>query len=142
MLKLIFLSESFYNDYASYSEIEQKQHRPHIQIQIELDGIIWAIPMRSNINHTHAVWTDAHNRCGIDLTKAVPVLDQNHIDFAKKPYIRPNEFKALKRISEHQLRTKFAKYISQYKNASQNLHIERNKKLVNCSTLQYFESLL
>ena len=51
--RFIFLSNDFYNDYPStkYPEMEQKTNRPYIQVYVEIDGVQYAIPLRSDINH-------------------------------------------------------------------------------------------
>ena len=96
-MKYIFLTKEFYNDYKACSEIEKKQDRPYIQVCIEIDGIIYAIPLRSHIRHEHAFWTDKENRCGLDFSKTVLLLKPDeYIDTERSPYIRPKEFINLK----------------------------------------------
>ncbi|HBA46414.1 MAG TPA: hypothetical protein DCZ91_01150 [Lachnospiraceae bacterium] len=58
--RFIFLSEDFYQRYpfTKYPEIEQKKTRQYIQIYIEVNGIKFAIPLRSDIHHPHVLWTD------------------------------------------------------------------------------------
>lgn len=51
MLNVIFLTEKFYRRYKDCPEIEQKTSRPYIRVGVLIDGVLWAIPMRSNINH-------------------------------------------------------------------------------------------
>ena len=53
MLNVIFLTEKFYRRYKDCPEIEQKTSRPYIRVGVLIDGVLWAIPMRSNINHEH-----------------------------------------------------------------------------------------
>lgn len=142
MLDFSFLTDDFYNDYKSCAEIEKKKTRPYIRIAIEVDGVLFGIPLRSNINHPHVLWTDKDNRCGVDFSKAVVITDPNrYIDTKASPYIRPNEFKELKG-KEHVVQEKMRKYIIKYKDAKQNLSIPRNRMLVKCSTLQYFEEYI
>ena len=99
MLKLVFLTDQFYNAYKNCPEIEQKETRPFIRIEIFLDGVLWAIPLRSNIAHQHVIWTDRENGCGADLTKAVVIEDPEKYISDIKPYVRPNEFKVLKKLT-------------------------------------------
>ena len=80
-MKYIFLTNDFYRAYRHCPEIEQKQQRPYIQVQIVIDGVIFAIPLRSNINHPHVHWTDKPNRCGVDFSKAIVVEDKKYIDY-------------------------------------------------------------
>lgn len=142
MLKFTFLTKEFYADYSSCKEIERKEHRPHIQLTIDVNGVLFCIPMRSNINHPHVLWTDKKNKCGIDFSKAVVITDRDrYLDHLNKPFIRQNEFDSL-RGKEHIIEQKMIKYIRDYKMAKANLSIARNRMLVMCSTLQYFEEYL
>ena len=136
-----FLSNKFYQDYASCPDIEQKSTRPYIMVKILLNGVLFGVPLRSNINHPHVLWTDRANHCGVDFSKAVVLSDPDYIDTSKKPYIRPNEFKSLK-WKEFIIQTKLKKYIEDYKNAKEHQEIPRNQLLVRYSTLQYFEEFL
>lgn len=53
--RFVFLSNKFYETYPSseYPEIEQKKNRPYIQVCVEIDGVQYAIPLRSDIHHPH-----------------------------------------------------------------------------------------
>ena len=139
MLKLVFLTDAFYKRYKGCDEIEQKDTRPYIRVEVDLNGVTWAIPMRSNINHPHVIWTDKPNRCGIDFSKAVVVEEPKQYISGVKPHIRENEFKVLKQISEHRIKQRLEKYIRDYQKAKENPDIPRNERLLECSTLQYFE---
>ena len=140
LLDFSFLTNKFYEDYKQCSEIEQKPTRPYIRVTIEVDGNLFAIPLRSNINHPHVLWTDKENKCGVDFSKAVIITNTSeYIDTSRKPHIRQNEFDSL-RGKDHQIKEKMKHYIEQYKKAKTRPDIPRNKKLLQCSTLQYFES--
>ena len=140
MNKFIFLSKDFYNAYPQniFTEIEQKTSRPYIQICVTVCGIDFAIPLRSNIKHSNVLWTDKANHCGVDFSKAVVIEKPDYIDTKRTPYIRPNEFKALKG-KEYIIQTKMQKFIEKYKKAKANAHIKSNAELCLFSTLQYFE---
>lgn len=142
MLKLIFLTKKFYADHAKCPEIEQKETRPYIRIQIVIDGVQWAIPLRSHISHEYAIWTDKDNACGIDFTKAVVIENSYKYISGNPPYIRPDEFKVLKRINEYSVAQKMKQYIKEYKKAKKNPDVPRNKQLLKYSTLQYFEKYI
>ena len=60
-MKYIFLTKQFYIDHANYKEIEMKRERPYVQVYVHFNGIDFAIPMRSNITHRYAFWTDKSN---------------------------------------------------------------------------------
>ncbi len=72
------------------------------------------------------------------MTKAVVVTEERYIS-SKLPHIRENEFRTLKTIHEYQVAEKLRKYIRTYLKAKQHPDIPRNQKLLECSTLQYFE---
>jgi protein AbiQ len=143
MKRFVFLSEQFHNHFplSCYPELEAKETRPFIQVCVEIEGVRFAIPLRSNINHPFAFWTDKANRCGVDFSKAVVIEKDGYIDTTVRPYIRPNEFKALKG-KDYELKKGMIRYIKKYKKARTNLSIPRNERLVRFSTLQYFEEYI
>ena len=116
--KFVFLSEEFYTAYpsADYPEMEQKHNRPYIQLYVEIDGIQYAIPLRSGISHPHVLWTDKKNHCGVDFSKAVVITDEKYIDASTDPHIRQDEFDAL-RGKDYKIKTKMEKYIEAYNKA-------------------------
>lgn len=142
MLKLVFLTEAFYAAYRDCSELEQKGTRPYAQIQIKINGVLWGIPLRSHIRHSHAIWTDKENGCGLDLTKAVVITDPVNYISPVVPHIREGEFAVLKRISEYEVVQKLCKYIKVYKKAKAHTEVKRNRDIVSYSTLQYFEQYI
>ena len=144
LLKAVFLTDAFYKDYpnAKFGEIEQKTNRPYIRIQIMMDGVLWGIPMRSNISHNHAIWTNEEEHCGLDLSKAVVIAKPAKYVSCVAPHIRDDEFKELKKLDEYTVSQKLQKYIRDYKKAKKALKVKRNRDLVLCSTLQYFEKYI
>lgn len=142
LLKVVFLTEKFYKRYEKCTEIEQKDYRPYIRIKVVINGVVWAVPLRSNINHKFAIWTDKDNNCGIDVTKSVVIENPTQYISSTQPHIRPNEFKVLKQIDEYQVVQKLQQYIKKYKKAKEHPDIPRNKQLLKCSTLQYFEEYI
>lgn len=142
MLKVIFLTKKFYADYERCKEIEQKETRPYIRIQIVLNGVTWAIPLRSHIDHPHVIWTDKENGCGIDFSKAVVVEKPREYISGVQPHIRPEEFKVLKQIDEYRVSQRMQRYIKEYKKAKSKPDIPRNRALLKYSTLQYFEKYI
>ena len=143
MMEFAFLTAEFYADHPEeqYPEMEHKKDRPYVVIFITVGTTQYAIPMRSHISHPYAYLTDKKNRCGVDYTKAVVVENrERYIDQTRRPYVRPNEFDAL-RGKEYRIRCGMQKYIEAYKKAKQG-DSSRDKMLVSCSTLQYFEQYL
>ena len=142
---LIMLSDSFFVKYdrVRFPEILQKRNRPYILICIEIDGVPFALPLRSSIRHNHAFWTDEENRCGVDYSKAVVISQLSDIDEEGKPYIRQSEFLILREKRNQVLIQKGMKrYIKLYQRAKRDLSIEFNRNLVTMSSLQYFEEYL
>lgn len=142
MLNIVFLTNKFFSDYDGCDEIRTKEMRPYICIHVIVDGVLWAIPLRSHISHEHVIWTDKENGCGIDFSKAVAISKPDEYISSKKPYIRPNEFAVLKRINKHTVIQKMQQYMKSYKDAKAHPEIPRNKMLLEYSTLQYFEEYL
>lgn len=140
-MKFIFLTSDFYTKYSNCSEIEQKQNRPYSMLLTEIDGVTWAIPLRSNISHNHVVWSDKSNKCGLDLSKAVVIDNYKYIDTTTTAWIRPNEFNVLK-TKGNLVNRKMASYIKKYVKAYKRQDVDRNKKLCKYSTLQYFHKYI
>lgn len=142
MLKFIFLTQQFYIDYKSCYEIEQKQNRPYIMVLATISNIDFAIPLRSHIKHDNVLWTDKANRCGLDFSKAVVIVDKlKYIDYSTAPVIRQNEFNSL-RGKEYIVKSKMESYLNKYIKAYNKQEIPRNKRFYNFSTLQYFHKEL
>lgn len=141
--RFVFLSNEFYEAYPEeeYPEIEQKHNRPYIQVYVKIDGVQFAIPLRSGINHPHVLWTDKPNNCGVDFSKAVVIKQESYIDFSVEPHLRQNEFDVL-RGKDNAIKARMQKYIKKYKYAKKNLSKAANKLLIRYSTLQYFEDEL
>lgn len=143
MVKLVFLSAQFFRDYSNCKEILKKENHPYVSVIVQYNNVLFCVPMRSNINHQHAFFTDEANKCGLDFSKAVVITDTiKYIDVSKRPRIRPNEFKALKKVSSYELGRRLETYIHQYKKAKAAANEEHNQQLLACSTLQYFEEYI
>jgi len=76
--------------------MEQKYERPYCMVLVTINSLHIAIPLRSSIKHKHVVWTNKNNKCGLDLSKAVIVKDENKYIEKASPQIRQDEFDALK----------------------------------------------
>lgn len=140
-MKFFFLSSDFYAAYSDCPEIEQKSARPYVQVYVKINGIIFAVPLRSNINHKYVLWTNREQKCGLDFSKAVAVLKRSYIDMTKIPHIRQEEFDYL-RGKEHLIYQKMSQYINTYKKARQRIDVPRNNRICQYSTLQYFEKYI
>ena len=136
--QFVFLTSQFYSDYKECPEIEQKPTRPHLRMLVELNGLTFAVPFRSNISHPHSLITDPERGCGLDFSKAVIICDpERYIVKSRKPRIRKNEFDAL-RGKERIVEARMLRYIRAYHNALKRPDVPRNAKLLEYSTLQYF----
>ncbi|MEG1661271.1 MAG: hypothetical protein RR332_02045 [Clostridiales bacterium] len=137
-MQLILLSSSFYNEYGHLSEILKKDSRSYSCIGIEHGGLLFAIPFCHHIKHKFAFST--FDESGLDYTKSVIILDKKYIDEAA-PIIDQREFN-MRKGKETQITNSLRRYIKIYKEAKNRLDIPRNKQLIQCSTLQYFEKYL
>lgn len=140
-MEYIYLSESFYRDYIECTEIEQKPTRPYIRICVRINGVLYAVPMRSHIKHKYVLWTNKDAGCGIDFSKAVVITKAEYIRQDRTPHIRQDEFDALKG-KEHIVAQKMEQYIKAYKKAAARLDVPRNRMMCKYSTLQYFEKYI
>lgn len=139
-MRYIFLSEQFYNIYAKYPEIEQKQFRPYIMLLVKIEGLTFALPLRSNIKHKYAFFTDKENCCGVDYSKAVVITDELKYIDDKKPKLRPIEHKALLGKARY-ISKEFKAFLEDYKKAVQS-NAERTTYKYKYCTLQYFHKEL
>ena len=138
-MRYIFLSDKFYNDYVNCREIEQKKLRPYILLLLELNGLLYALPLRSHIKHKYAFLTDKINKCGVDYSKALVITDENYID-SKKPFIRNNEHKILLSCVDT-IKEEFSSYLTDYKRVVSSGAKRTLSKYRYC-TLQYFHKEL
>ncbi len=141
-MKYYFLSNKFYSDYPMniYPEIERKSDRPYVIMCITLNNHIFALPLRSHINHKYAYLTDKTNKCGVDFSKAIYISDENYLNKTKKPYLRQNEFDFL-RDKEFIIKKKFIRYIQDFVNAKKSNDKNRIKPF-KYSTLPYFATII
>jgi len=139
-MKYIFLSSKFYSDYSNCPELEQKQDRPYIMLLIKIDNLTFALPLRSNIKHKYAYFSDKVNNCGADFSKAVVISKPEYIDTRRIPRIRQNEYKALEN-KDYVIALKFKRYLDDYKKACLVNANRMQYKFAYC-TLQYFHKEL
>lgn len=74
-MKFIFLTKDYFNRHPSseFPEMLRKSERPYVQLTIPCNHQLWAVPLRSYINHEFAFWSNKKELCGLDFTKAVPI---------------------------------------------------------------------
>ncbi len=137
------LSDKFYKKYPSeqFPELMAKENRPYTQVITDINGLKFAVPLRSDISHTTDVlWTDKQARHGLDFTKAVIILDDEYIS-DEKVFIRKKEHKHLLG-KERRVKEKMEKCIANYKKAKSNIKEQHNAEYCQFSTLQYFEKYI
>lgn len=137
-MKLKILSERFYANYAHCVEILKKENRPYACMTIELDGLLFAVPLRHHIKHPHSFHTIGE--AGLDYTKSVIITDEMFLS-DDKPSIDSREFSIMKR-EENKIRYGLSKYVNQYKRAMRHRDNPRSLDILKYSTLKYFEEYL
>lgn len=137
-MRLITLSSFFYSQYAGCSEILTKSTRPYACLEVEIDGVVFAIPFRHHIAHKWAFFTG--EGCGIDYSKAVVVSDNRFIG-NHSPTVEQAEFDALKG-KDALVRNGMRKFLKAYKNAVAYPANPHYRLIRQCSSLQYFHKEL
>ncbi len=142
-MDLNFLSDKYYAEYTNdeYPQLELKSNRPYAHIKVNMYGYDFYIPLRSNIQHPHAFFTDKRNKCGVDFSKAVIITDASYVDNITKVYLRNNEFNKL-RGKEYRIKKGLEDYIDLYKRAKNGENISHKDDILKYSSLQYFENYL
>jgi len=110
------LSVAFYTEFAGCAEILTKEDRPYYVMLLALDGLTYAIPLRSYINHKFCFIADdsGGQNSGLDYSKAVIITDvAKYIDPALVT-IRENEYGFFKK-NELFIKKGFSSYVAFYK---------------------------
>ena len=114
-MKFNRLSAAFYAQFGHYEEILTKEERPYYVLLLELDGLTYAIPLRSHITHPYCFIANdsAGQNSGLDFSKAVVITDlARYID----PFpvtIRQHEFNVFKQ-KEYLIKKQFSSYVTMY----------------------------
>ena len=81
--KVMLLSPIFYERYADNTEILAKKNRPYLVLLVEYRSLKFAIPFRSNIQHTHAYKFESENAkrtsSGLDFSKSVIIFNEDEV---------------------------------------------------------------
>ena len=125
-MKFIFLTKDYFNRHPSseFPEMLRKSNRPYVQITIPCNHQLWAIPLRSYINHEFAFWSN-----------------KKELDTTHSPIIRRHEFNALKG-KDYRVMQRFKHFIKKFDYAKLHPTLPDSKVLLKYSTLQYFEKEL
>ena len=145
-MKFHRLSAAFYTQFCHCEEILTKEDRPYYVLLLELNNIIYAIPLRSHITHPYCYIADKSNgqNSGIDYSKAIVITDSTKYLDPAPVTIRQHEYNVLKQ-KEYLIKKQFSSYVKSYKK-----EIQRRQKnpsipvsmLCRYSTLKYFHKEL
>ena len=146
LVELRKLSNEFYKAYPhnKFPEMESKLGRPYVVLLVEINGVKFAIPLRTNIRHAFCYKFKTSDRktessTGIDFSKAVVISNECYLgeetDINDKEYLELQE-KAFFIIN------KFKKYVTDYIQFKKNGGNEYIAKRYLFSTLKYFDKIL
>ena len=138
-MRFIYLSDTFYRDYAGCPEIMTKRARPYACLAVLIDGVLFAIPLRHHISHPYAFVTKPG--CGLDYSKAVVIRNGEDIRQGVTPQIDQAEFNAMKG-KDHLIENGMRRYVRLYRKARTQMHSPFYRNILQCSTLQYFHGYL
>ena len=110
------LSAAFYAQFSRCEEILTKEERPYYVLLLELDGLTFAIPLRSHITHSYCFLADisTDQKSGLDYSKAVVITDSAKYVDPTPVTIRQHEYNFLKQ-SEYLIKKQFSSYVASYK---------------------------
>jgi protein AbiQ len=110
------LTPAFHAQYGQCEEILSKESRPYYVLLLELDGLTYAIPLRSHIRHPFCYIADnsTGENSGLDYSKAVVITDKALFIDPAPVTIRQNEFNVFKQ-REYRITQQFSSYVSNYK---------------------------
>ena len=135
-MRLIKLSDSFYQDYAGCDELMEKAGRPYLFLSVLIDGKRFAVPLRHNINHPFCFPTLPP--AGLDFSKSVIITNLAYVS-DEEPRIDPEEWNIIVN-NEAKIMHEFRKYLRRYRHAQRNPEIPRYALILKYSTLQYFDA--
>lgn len=136
------LTKLFYETYSSCKEILKKEDRPYCVALFEVDGITFAIPFRTHINHKYSYIfkkSPRSNQSGLDFTKAVVIVSQDFI--GDETIIDSKEYSEF--INKQAvIINRFKKFIKDYKEWTSDPAYYRAENIVKFSSLKYFHNEL
>ncbi len=77
-IKIVKLTNKFYNKYKNHKEILNKNNRPYLILLIKVNNTIFTIPFRSNLNYEYDYKLSDNE--GLDFLKVMPIIDNEFID--------------------------------------------------------------
>jgi protein AbiQ len=110
------LSAVFYANFGKCEEILNKEERPYYVLLLELDGLTYAIPLRSHITHPYCFIADnsVGQKSGLDYSKAVVITDTARYIDPTPITIRQHEYNVYKQ-REYLIKKQFSSYVASYK---------------------------
>lgn len=157
-MELKLLSEDFYQENGDLDEVMDKAKgntefdtkarvRGYGVLLVQIEGLKFAIPFRSNIPHTHCFVSkrisggkDGVRRMGLDYTKSVIITDEK---FVSSRQFRMKDSREYWEVvyNEEKIISEFTEYVEKYKTAilSRDENIIREHQL---STLQNYHKEL
>lgn len=154
----IILTEQFHEDFKNCAQILKKDKRPYVLVIIEIDGLLCAVPLRSNklVDEYKIIRAvklgiffqtenkDECNKRGLDFAKLVILKDEHYIYSCTKLHDKIQ--KAYIHSSKQQIAKLLYKYIHNYKSKFMKLVAGNYHKDIYyfCATssLQYFHDFL
>jgi len=106
------LSADFYSQYGHLEEILNKDKRPYYVLLLQLDGLTYAIPLRSRITHSFCFIAD--NFSGLDFSKAVVIADTARYIDPLYVKISQHEYNFYKQ-HEALISKRFSSFVASYK---------------------------
>ena len=108
---------------------------------LKYNTFYFAIPIRHNIKHQYAIFTDKEKSKGLDLSKTLIIKDLKFIVQNRTAFISPIEYTQLIQ-KEKFIISKLESYIKKYIKALQHQEIKKNFLLCSMSCLKYFHKEL
>ena len=141
-MKFCFLTDDFFELYKNCKEIEKKNNRPYATVcLLKYNNLYFAIPIRHNIKHQYAIFTDKEKTKGLDLSKTLIIKDLKYIIQNKTAFISQTEYSQLI-TKEAFILSKLNSYIKKYIKALEHQEIKKNYLLCSVSCLKYFHNEL
>jgi protein AbiQ len=114
-MKFHRLSAMFYEQFSQAEEILTNENRPYYVLLMKLDGLTYAIPLRSHITHSYCFIADTSGgqNKGLDYSKAVVITESKYIDL-RPVTIRQNEYNIYKK-QKYRIEKQFSSYVARYK---------------------------
>ncbi len=107
-MRFVLLRYDYFIDHPTQEAMDKD--RPHAIVLIEINGLRFAVPLRTNLNHKQGFKTI--NNAGLDYSKALLIFDDEDISRD----IKLNSSDEFKRINEHEEKivAAFTKYVTRY----------------------------